>query len=234
MDSNHVRDLMEAYISIYAENQEVEQLDEEMTISHPFRTGIPGPRIPPARTLPPPPTSGKPTVKKPSPTPTKPNIIQGLVQRLNQSFDLFDIIKGHLLDEGFADTEEAALAIMSNMSEEWREEILDEAATILSVTSSDGKKRYKSPKYSDSEIENIRRTAHKQKRLKQLHRTPGSDERNSQREMENDERRRKIEKNHPAYIMNAIKGDPDLNNDYYYYKHVRTDHAARRRRASGR
>jgi hypothetical protein len=40
--------------------------------------------------------------------------------------DLFDIIKGHLLDEGFADTEEAALAIMTNMSDEWRNEILDE------------------------------------------------------------------------------------------------------------
>ena len=44
----------------------------------------------------------------------------------NEQADLFDIIKGHLLDEGFADTEEAALAIMTNMSEEWREQILDE------------------------------------------------------------------------------------------------------------
>ena len=42
------------------------------------------------------------------------------------SFDLFDVVIGHLLDEGYADTEEAALVIMSNMSEEWRESILDE------------------------------------------------------------------------------------------------------------
>ena len=43
------------------------------------------------------------------------------------SFDSFDAIKGHLLDEGYADTEEAALKIMANMSEEWRESIvLDE------------------------------------------------------------------------------------------------------------
>jgi len=41
------------------------------------------------------------------------------------SADLFDIVKGHLLDEGYADTEEAALAIMSNMSEEWRNEIIE-------------------------------------------------------------------------------------------------------------
>ena len=39
--------------------------------------------------------------------------------------DLFDVIKGHLLGEGYADTEEAALAIMANMSEEWRNEIVE-------------------------------------------------------------------------------------------------------------
>jgi len=42
-----------------------------------------------------------------------------------QSFDLFDVIKGHLLDEGYADTEDAALAIMANMSEEWKQSILE-------------------------------------------------------------------------------------------------------------
>lgn len=47
-------------------------------------------------------------------------------QGLTQSFDPFDIVMGHLIDEGYADTEEAALQIMTNMSEEWREEILDE------------------------------------------------------------------------------------------------------------
>jgi hypothetical protein len=41
-------------------------------------------------------------------------------------FDPFDVIKGHLLDEGYADTEESALAIMTNMSEEWRQSILGE------------------------------------------------------------------------------------------------------------
>jgi len=46
---------------------------------------------------------------------------------LVQSFDLFDIVKGHLLDEGYADTEEAAIKIMANMGEEWKQEILDEA-----------------------------------------------------------------------------------------------------------
>ena len=45
---------------------------------------------------------------------------------VKSSFDIFDVIKGHLIDEGYADTEESALQIMANMSEEWREDILDE------------------------------------------------------------------------------------------------------------
>jgi len=44
---------------------------------------------------------------------------------INQSFDLFDVVLGHLLDEGYADTEEAALAIMANMSEQWKQSILE-------------------------------------------------------------------------------------------------------------
>jgi len=39
--------------------------------------------------------------------------------------DLYDIILSHLLDEGYADTQEAAIAIMVNMSEDWRESIVE-------------------------------------------------------------------------------------------------------------
>ena len=42
-----------------------------------------------------------------------------------ESFDLYDVILSHLLDEGYADTEEAATAIMVNMSEEWRDSIVE-------------------------------------------------------------------------------------------------------------
>lgn len=38
--------------------------------------------------------------------------------------DIYDIILSHLIDEGYADTQEAAEAIMVNMSEEWRQSIL--------------------------------------------------------------------------------------------------------------
>ena len=43
-----------------------------------------------------------------------------------ESFDLFDTILEYLVAEGYADTNEAALAIMANMSEEWRESIVEE------------------------------------------------------------------------------------------------------------
>ena len=43
----------------------------------------------------------------------------------NEDTDLFDIIKGHLIDEGFADTEEAAHSIMASMSEGWKQSIVE-------------------------------------------------------------------------------------------------------------
>jgi hypothetical protein len=48
--------------------------------------------------------------------------------RDSYEFDLYDIILSHLLDEGYADTEKAAEAIMVNMSEEWRESIVEQSA----------------------------------------------------------------------------------------------------------
>jgi hypothetical protein len=43
-----------------------------------------------------------------------------------ESYDLYDIILSHLLDEGYADTQEQAQVIMVNMSEDWRESICEE------------------------------------------------------------------------------------------------------------
>ena len=42
-----------------------------------------------------------------------------------ESYDLFDTILEHLVSEGYADTNEAALVIMANMSEEWRQSIVE-------------------------------------------------------------------------------------------------------------
>ena len=46
-------------------------------------------------------------------------------QGIRDSYDYYDIILSHLLDEGYADTNKAALAIMANMSEEWKQDIVE-------------------------------------------------------------------------------------------------------------
>jgi len=44
-----------------------------------------------------------------------------------EQVDLYDIILSHLLDEGYADTQQAAEAIMVNMSADWREDIVEQS-----------------------------------------------------------------------------------------------------------
>ena len=44
---------------------------------------------------------------------------------IKENVDLYDLVLDHLLDEGYADSEQDALQIMSNMSEEWVEDILE-------------------------------------------------------------------------------------------------------------
>ena len=56
------------------------------------------------------------------------NTVVGGVRTLTQSVDLYDIILSHLLDEGYADTEDSALVIMANMSEDWRDSIVEDIA----------------------------------------------------------------------------------------------------------
>jgi hypothetical protein len=43
----------------------------------------------------------------------------------NESYDIYDIILSHLIDEGYAETQEQAEVMMVNMSEEWRDSILE-------------------------------------------------------------------------------------------------------------
>jgi hypothetical protein len=46
------------------------------------------------------------------------------LQKLNNSYDLFDYIMEYLITEGYADTNENALVIMANMSEKWKNSII--------------------------------------------------------------------------------------------------------------
>ena len=50
----------------------------------------------------------------------------GSLRSITSSFDPFDIVMGHLIDEGYAENETAAAVIMANMSEEWKTQILEQ------------------------------------------------------------------------------------------------------------
>lgn len=62
-----------------------------------------------------------------------------------EDVDLYDVVLDYLLDEGYADTEDNAITIMANMSEEWIDTILDEAQ-IMSVSGKGGLKYMINPK----------------------------------------------------------------------------------------
>lgn len=47
-------------------------------------------------------------------------------KQLNMEYDLYDLIQSHLLEYGFADTEEGANMIIENMSQSWIKQILSE------------------------------------------------------------------------------------------------------------
>jgi hypothetical protein len=61
--------------------------------------------------------------------------------------DLFDVVKGYLLDEGYAESEDAAMVIMVNMSEEWRETI------IMELTGGKGHPGYKAGSKDHGDLE---------------------------------------------------------------------------------
>ena len=84
-----------------------------------------------------------------------------------ESVDVFDVIKGHLIDEGYANTEEAALVIMANMSEEWRTEIIegiigqtaDNIARTVGTAVGTGERAVRElPGYLTQKVRNVKRT----------------------------------------------------------------------------
>ena len=84
------------------------------------KSSLPAPKSPTPTSAPKPTTS---TLSQATAAASKPSAFTPMKK---EHLDIFDIVKGHLLDEGYAETEEAAMVIMTNMSEEWRESILDE------------------------------------------------------------------------------------------------------------
>jgi hypothetical protein len=124
MREQEVRELYEAYLQVHQPQEEVEQLDEFLgsgaanfvdKATKAVQTGLE--------------KLGMPINRTPRGTVTGPQ--QKQKNEGNVKEDLFDIIKGHLLDEGYADTEEAATAIMANMSEEWKQSIVEQTPPFI-------------------------------------------------------------------------------------------------------
>ena len=99
MNSQDFRNLQEAYLDVY---------EQEITLK-----GT-GPRL-----VDPYADSGESKSGGKMKGPKRKNVIK------KEETEIYDIILSHLIDEGYADTEEAAERIMVNMSEEWRESIVE-------------------------------------------------------------------------------------------------------------
>jgi hypothetical protein len=122
MDSKEFRNLQEAYLEV-VENQ---QLDETGKNDARIRDNINRFKGSKSVTYTPPrnwdPEANRGQGATVSPKQAEKRRRKALRQ---EEVDLYDIILSHLLDEGYAETIESAEAIMVNMSEEWKNSILD-------------------------------------------------------------------------------------------------------------
>ena len=129
MDAQDFRSLQEAYVELY----------ERIGHDGSFHRDTPATNLPPKPELPAhmKRTRGIPYTERETPAAEKtPEQIEQertqrqklaktlLRQPQKEQVDLYDIILSHLLDEGYAETPEAAEVIMVNMSEEWRQSII--------------------------------------------------------------------------------------------------------------
>jgi hypothetical protein len=106
MEAKHVKDLMEAYSSIYEEKEE-----SEMEAGEKEKKDEGGKH-----------KEGKhPKGKEEKGEKEDKEDEKGM----KESADLFDYLLEYLVAEGYADTNKAALAIMANMSEEWKQSIVE-------------------------------------------------------------------------------------------------------------
>jgi hypothetical protein len=109
MDAQDIRNLQEAYLKIY---QELDRTHGGATQRGPIGTGI-------GKDL------GVGFEERNKKRSEEINKKKKKTQK--EQVDLYDIILSHLLDEGYAETPEAAEAIMVNMSEGWREDIMEKS-----------------------------------------------------------------------------------------------------------
>ena len=124
MREQEVRELYEAYMQVHQPQEEVEQLDENVqdAVKGALEKGANFMKTNPV---------GKAVSKIIAPVGggrKTPTATSGGYRK--EEIDLFDAILEHLVSEGYADTNESALAIMANMSEEWRQSIVEMAYTV--------------------------------------------------------------------------------------------------------
>jgi hypothetical protein len=119
MREQEVRELYEAYMQVHQPQEEVEQLDENVqdAVKGALEKGANFMKTNPV---------GKAVSKIIAPVGggrKTPTATSGGYRK--EEIDLFDTILEHLIAEGYADTNESALVIMANMSEEWRQSIVE-------------------------------------------------------------------------------------------------------------
>lgn len=182
MDAQEFRSLQEAYLEVY--NELDESRGEELRTKHNLKPGEASqelatkaynkasriPRQTPAQRL----ANRRPTEQKDTYTKLS-RKADSRAEQQKESVDLFDYLLEYLVAEGYADTNKAALAIMANMSEEWKEDIVEgmdmkafkERRRKLQrqAASDDAKKRghvdkFTGKPYSTAEAESRRRDIH--------------------------------------------------------------------------
>lgn len=60
-------------------------------------------------------------------------------KKMKEDLDVFDFVVEYLVSEGYADTNESAIAIMANMSEEWRQNIIEKNVSYSAKSARAGK-----------------------------------------------------------------------------------------------
>ena len=119
MREQEVRELYEAYLQVHQPQEEVEHLDENVqdAVKGALEKGANFMKTNPV---------GKAVSKIIAPVGggrKTPTATSGGYRK--EEIDLFDTILEHLIAEGYADTNDSALVIMANMSEEWRQSIVE-------------------------------------------------------------------------------------------------------------
>ena len=128
MDAQDFRSLQEAYMEV-VENQQLNEISDRKVAAVGRRRQASVNKVMDSDEY----ISDKPSVtQKLATNISKLNRFKSLEKRRNrrnknvdENFDIYNIILSHLLDEGYAETPEAAEVIMVNMSEEWRQDIME-------------------------------------------------------------------------------------------------------------